>query len=100
MLTLNHPNIVPLLGISLMPLCLVLSLAPQGSLDNHLQDYQRAGARFPVFIIQRVIIQVCLASGIWIFFRNFFHSFVLSSLTFLYKCFVIIGRGSHVPLSD
>ena len=45
LLALQHPNIVPLLGISLQPLCLVLSLAPLGALNDRLKEYRRAGAR-------------------------------------------------------
>lgn len=33
---LNHPRIVPLVGVCLKPLCLVMQLAPQGSLSKHI----------------------------------------------------------------
>ncbi|CAI8020658.1 Leucine-rich repeat serine/threonine-protein kinase 1 [Geodia barretti] len=33
---LDHPRVVKLMGVSLRPLCLVMDLAPQGSLTNHL----------------------------------------------------------------
>ena len=58
LLNLKHDNIVPLLGISLHPLCLILRLAPQGALDKKLQDYKRAGARLPPFAIRNIVIQV------------------------------------------
>ena len=33
---LNHPRIAPLVGVCLQPLCMVMQLAPQGSLSKHL----------------------------------------------------------------
>ena len=63
LLALQHPNIVPLLGISLQPLCLVLSLAPLGALNDRLKEYRRAGARLAHHTLQRIIIQVCLKNG-------------------------------------
>lgn len=33
---LDHPRVVSLLGVALRPLCIVLRLAPQGSLKDHL----------------------------------------------------------------
>ena len=60
LLALQHPNIVPLLGISLKPLCLVLSLAPLGALNDRLKEYRRAGARLAHHTLQRIIIQVCV----------------------------------------
>ncbi len=58
LLSIHHRNIVPLLGISLQPLCLVLSLAPLGALNDQLREYRRAGARLANHTIQRIIIQV------------------------------------------
>ncbi len=36
MSNLNHPRVVSLVGVCLKPLCMVLKLAPQGSLKDHL----------------------------------------------------------------
>lgn len=58
MLTLKHPHIVPLLAISIRPLSLVLSLAPQGALRDRLLDFERAGTRVPAYVIRNIIIQV------------------------------------------
>ena len=58
LLTLQHPHIVPLLGISLQPLCLVLSLAPQGALYDKLTEFRRAGDTLPLGAIQQIIMQV------------------------------------------
>ena len=58
LLALHDDHIVPLLGIALQPLCLVLSLAPQGALSTCLREYRRTGARLPITVIQKVIIQV------------------------------------------
>lgn len=58
MLTLKHPHIVPLLAISIRPLSLILSLAPQGALRDRLLDFERAGTRVPAYVIRDIIIQV------------------------------------------
>lgn len=58
LLALNHDHIVPLLGISVVPLCLVLSLAPQGSLSDHLRYFQRSNMKLPAAVIRDVIVQV------------------------------------------
>ena len=58
LLSLHHNNIVPLLGVSLQPLCLILKLAPLGSLSDQLSEYRRAGARLPVTAITTIIKQV------------------------------------------
>ena len=58
LLSLNHPHIVPLLGITLHPLSLVLSLAPMGALNEQLKDYVRAGARLASWTISAIIKQV------------------------------------------
>lgn len=58
LLVLKHPNIVPLLGISLYPLSLILSLAPLGALNEKLVEYHRAGARLTPTVLRSIIIQV------------------------------------------
>jgi len=46
--TLNHPNIVALLGVSIRPMCMVIELAPMGSLfgilDKKLEQIKTAQA--------------------------------------------------------
>ncbi len=46
--TLNHPNIVSLLGVSIRPMCMVIELAPMGSLfgilDKKLEQIKTAQA--------------------------------------------------------
>lgn len=61
LLSLRHNNIVPLIGIAVRPLCLCLSLAPKGSLNNVLQLFKRAGCRLPVNVIKRIITQTASA---------------------------------------
>lgn len=57
---LDHPNIVPLIGLCLQPLCLVLMLAPQGSLDAKLSELNSHGEQLPLFVIRQIIIQVLI----------------------------------------
>lgn len=61
LLTLKHPNIVPLIGIVISPLALVLDLAPEGALDNVLKNYRRSGAKLDPFTLQAIILQVAKA---------------------------------------
>ncbi|KAF4523571.1 hypothetical protein B566_EDAN014882, partial [Ephemera danica] len=61
LLSLRHPNIVPLVGICTRPLALVLDLAPQGALDMTLRHYRRSGAKFGPYILQAIILQVAKA---------------------------------------
>ena len=58
LLALKHEHIVSLLGVSTHPLCLVLSLAPQGSLSARLEEYHRKGVKLPVYAIHLIIKQV------------------------------------------
>lgn len=58
MLTLRHPNIVPLVGVCTKPLALVLDLAPCGALDVTLRHYRRSGARLGPYTLQAIILQV------------------------------------------
>jgi len=58
LLALDHQHIVPLLGISIVPLCLVLSLAPQGALSSHLNHFLRSNLRLPALVVRDVILQV------------------------------------------
>ncbi|KAL7304930.1 hypothetical protein TKK_0002728 [Trichogramma kaykai] len=61
LLTLKHPNIVPLIGIVISPLALVLDLAPEGALNNVLKNYRRSGAKLDPFTLQAIILQVAKA---------------------------------------
>ncbi|RZF41154.1 hypothetical protein LSTR_LSTR013926 [Laodelphax striatellus] len=61
LLTLRHPNIVPLVGVCTKPLALVLDLAPLGALDITLRNYRRSGAKLGAFTLQAVILQVAKA---------------------------------------
>ncbi|KAJ8679026.1 hypothetical protein QAD02_014813 [Eretmocerus hayati] len=61
LLTLRHPNIVPLIGIVISPLALVLDLAPEGALNNVLKNYRRSGAKLDPYTLQAIILQVAKA---------------------------------------
>ncbi|KAJ9598231.1 hypothetical protein L9F63_011052, partial [Diploptera punctata] len=61
LLSLRHPNIVPLVGVCTRPLALVLDLAPQGALDTTLRHYRRSGARIGPYCLQAIILQVAKA---------------------------------------
>lgn len=61
LLTLKHPNIVPLVGIVVSPLSLVLGLAPEGALDSVLRHYRRSGAKLDPFTLQAIVLQVAKA---------------------------------------
>ena len=58
LLSLQHENIVPLIGITCHPLALILKLAPQGALNTRLMEYKRMGVRLSIKVIQLVIKQV------------------------------------------
>lgn len=58
LLSLRHPNIVPLVGVCTRPLALVLDLAPQGALDITLRHYRRSGAKLGAYTLQAIILQV------------------------------------------
>ena len=58
LLSLHHPNVVPIVGVCPRPLAIVLELAPQGSLDQCLKHYQRSGSRFSLLTLQFIILQV------------------------------------------
>ncbi|XP_052762538.1 leucine-rich repeat serine/threonine-protein kinase 1-like [Mya arenaria] len=59
--TVEHPHIVPLLGLSRRPLALILSRAPLGSLNQILEVRQRDGLCLPIWVIKQVVIQVVSA---------------------------------------
>lgn len=61
LLTLRHPNIVPLIGVCTQPLALVLDLAPKGALDVVLRHYRRSGARIGAYCFQSVTLQTARA---------------------------------------
>lgn len=44
--SLQHPCIVPLVGISIHPLCFALQLAPLGSLNTVLEEKRKGPSRF------------------------------------------------------
>jgi len=61
LLTLKHPNIVPLVGICIKPLALVLELAPLGGLDVLLRQYRRSGAHMGPHTFQTLVLQAARA---------------------------------------
>lgn len=61
LLTLRHPNIVPLIGVCTQPLALVLDLAPKGALDVTLRHYRRSGARIGPYCFQNITLQTARA---------------------------------------
>lgn len=61
LLTLKHPNIVPLVGVCTQPLALVLDLAPRGALDGVLRHYRRSGARIGPFAFQALVLMAARA---------------------------------------
>lgn len=61
LLTLRHPNIVPLIGVCTQPLALVLDLATKGALDVTLRHYRRSGARLGPYCFQSIILQTARA---------------------------------------
>ncbi|XP_055923849.1 leucine-rich repeat serine/threonine-protein kinase 1 isoform X2 [Eupeodes corollae] len=61
LLTLKHPNIVPLVGICIKPLALVLDLAPMGGLDSILRQYRRSGAHIGPHTFQILVLQAARA---------------------------------------
>lgn len=61
LLTLKHPNIVPLIGVCTQPLALVLDLAPKGALDVTLRHFRRSGARIGPYCFQSIVLQTARA---------------------------------------
>ncbi|XP_059217831.1 leucine-rich repeat serine/threonine-protein kinase 1 isoform X2 [Stomoxys calcitrans] len=61
LLTLKHPNIVPLVGICIKPLALVLELAPMGGLDSILRQHRRSGAHIGPHTFQILVLQAARA---------------------------------------
>ncbi len=60
--SLQHPNVVPLVGVCPRPLALVVALAPLGDLSALLQNYKRSGAKLHLTVLQETIAQVRLFS--------------------------------------
>ena len=58
LVTVSHPNIVPIIGFCLNPLSLILPLAPIGSLDVLLMEYRKHGCYLNTFMIKHIIAQV------------------------------------------
>lgn len=61
LLSLRHPNIVPLVGVCASPLSLVLDLAPRGALDSCLRHYRRSGARLYAEPLRQLVLQTARA---------------------------------------
>ncbi|KAF7489736.1 Leucine-rich repeat serine/threonine-protein kinase 1 [Sarcoptes scabiei] len=61
LLTLKHSNIASIIGVCPKPLALVLTLAPQGSLDLHVKSYRRSGVRILPSILQKTFLQISKA---------------------------------------
>ena len=58
---LDHPRVVSLIGVCLKPLCMVLQLAPLGSLRDHLSLCPRG---MKCSVVHRLLYQVGCMSGI------------------------------------
>ncbi len=67
MSNLNHPRVVSLVGVCLRPLCMVLKLAPQGSLKDHLtlcpQGMDSGVAHRLLFQVQCAVVGLVLFPG-------------------------------------
>ncbi|CAB0014704.1 unnamed protein product [Nesidiocoris tenuis] len=61
LLTVRHPNIVPLIGLCIDPLCLILGLAPMGALHTILRSYRRCAATLHPNTVQSIVLQVAKA---------------------------------------
>jgi len=59
MASLQHPNILKLVGIALQPIRLLLEFAPLGSLKNVVNHYYDNSSRMNRYALQKVIYQVC-----------------------------------------
>ena len=59
--SLKHSNIASCIGICPKPLALVLTLAPQGSLDTHTKAYRRSGVRIAAHVLQQAFLQISKA---------------------------------------
>lgn len=59
--SLKHSNIASCIGICPKPLALVLTLAPQGSLDTHTKAYRRSGVRIASHVLQQAFLQISKA---------------------------------------
>ncbi|CAH1799323.1 unnamed protein product [Owenia fusiformis] len=59
--SVSHPHIVAVFGLSLQPLSLIISLAPQGSLDTLLLRIAQLGNQLSSAVIQDVASQVASA---------------------------------------
>lgn len=58
MASLQHPNILPLVGIVFQPIRLLLEFAPLGSLKNIVNRYYDNSLRIGRYALQKVISQV------------------------------------------
>jgi serine/threonine protein kinase len=58
---LNHPHVVNLLGVCIRPLCVVLELAPLGSLEKIIEEYLLARWVISALSSQLVALQVARA---------------------------------------
>ncbi len=57
MSNLDHPRVTSLVGVCLRPLCIVLNLAPQGSLKSHLALCPQG---MDSGVAHRLLYQVCI----------------------------------------
>lgn len=67
MASLQHPNILKLVGIALQPIRLLLEFAPLGSLKNVVNRYHDKGSRMSRYALQKVFSQVCIGVS-WVWF--------------------------------
>jgi Leucine-rich repeat (LRR) protein/serine/threonine protein kinase/ankyrin repeat protein len=61
MMSLDHPNVLPLCGLSVKPLFLLTPCAPGGDLSSCLEEYKRNNVQILPLTLREVLIQI--ASG-------------------------------------
>ena len=54
----SHKHILALIGVGFSPLCLLVELAPKGSLKNMLSNYRKAGQKLDPYALQQCVLQV------------------------------------------
>ena len=55
---LRHPNLVKMVGVNIKPICLMLELAPRGSLRRILKEYDKSSASLQPLTMKKCVQQV------------------------------------------